>query len=158
MKTSRSETPSATKQLRSARTGALALAFAALVSGCDSASGPGAGSPASGAPGGTPPAKVDGPCSESLALGEWQSLALFDTLTFGADCSYSSSGCDAQGTVPSLSTASGTAEFSVATTDEVEGCLPAGSHQCAYEIYESGGETRADISCNGQDALTYRKN
>ncbi len=140
---------------------ALLTGLATLAAACDSSStGQGENSPKKATPPGALPPKSGDPfaCAGSIALGRWEGVDAFDQLIFNGDCSYSSSACNATGTVSKLEAASGATELTVTQTDAVEGCLPAGIHQCQYVITESSsGPTRADLSCDGRSTVSYEK-
>lgn len=99
-----------------------------------------------------------GACSDSPIVGSWTNEAGSQTLTFNGACGYSDNSCGHVGTYPAITSNSGNVDITITAvaTSAPAGCLTTGTHNCEYEIAESGGDTALGIFCGGSE-LVYVK-
>ena len=96
-----------------------------------------------------------GACADSPAVGTYDGeiLGYADVMTIGADCSFSSTYCVAEGTVEDVGTVtSGNVTLTISDTAGKTGCLPLGDTTCGFSLIDDVLE----FSCTA-GTLTYTK-
>jgi hypothetical protein len=93
-----------------------------------------------------------GACSAHPLVGSWINENETDIYKFNGDCTGSSTYCESTFTYPNSTATSGSALFTVTSSNGAEGCLPIGQTTCAYAI--EGTAFAADC---GLGAIIYTK-
>lgn len=95
-----------------------------------------------------------GDCSSSALSGSWSGTVAgtADGLFFSKQCSFTSWYCGIYGTVPNVTTASGTLTFNVEESNSKSGCLTAGAQACSYSL----SSTTLTFTC-GAATFNYTK-
>lgn len=94
-----------------------------------------------------------GPCEDSPTLGAWKNAGSQETITLGAQCTFTSDLCASSGTISNVATAAGTATVNI-TSGGNPGCLSVGEHSCSY-VVQNG--TQLSFTCGGSGTLVYQK-
>lgn len=96
-----------------------------------------------------------GACADSPAVGTYDGelFGFADVMTIGADCSFSSTYCVAEGTVEDIGTStSGNVTVTITDTAGKDGCLPLGDTTCGFTL----SDDTLEFSCTA-GTLTFTK-